>query len=451
MKRELVFLLLLLVSFSSVSAASIEMPSEIDRGETVIAKLSGNFLSNVAEENVFLYREHIRVPFEVSVDKLDGIYYIYFQTTKESAGNYSLRIKDIEYYKTLGETTKEDLMQNFSISEEIADFSVEPGFLITNEETYVLNIQNLQDTDLTIGVGEILSIEEGKDEGESLFDRLFGSSDTNETGSNEAEGTPIYSQGSVTLLAGETKSLEFSNEGISQTLKKASISTSRTSYEVPVFVQGNFSSELDSAELKFNILEVIMPLYKNSSEKVVANLTNIGNAISEDVSIMVSSEISPFVEVSFNQIDSLNPSETLQLELVFSSNEIIEDQIIGEIFAEDSEGNEDSIEIQINFLEEGDEEPEISKDEPFSRKTCEDLGGGKCEDGTVCSQNLTQAEDTLQCCLGECEKEETSSSGKIIGWTIIIAIVILFLWFFLTRYRGAKSSPTNLDKAKLRK
>ena len=43
--------------------------------------------------------------------------------------------------------------------------------------------------------------------------------------------------------------------------------------------------------------------------------------------------------------------------------------------------------------------------------------------------------------------ETGSSTGKIIGWTILILVLIFLAWFFLKKYRGAKGPLTSFDRA----
>src|SRR3989344_8001940 len=56
-----------ILSISLISAAEInfirtENSSDFNQGETLIAKVSGNFIEQPTSNNVFFYRSHVRVP-----------------------------------------------------------------------------------------------------------------------------------------------------------------------------------------------------------------------------------------------------------------------------------------------------------------------------------------------------------------------------------------------------
>ena len=59
MKKVLIIFLALFL-FPIISAVEIEMKDNFDQGETLIAKISGNFYEAISEENVIFYRGHVR-------------------------------------------------------------------------------------------------------------------------------------------------------------------------------------------------------------------------------------------------------------------------------------------------------------------------------------------------------------------------------------------------------
>ena len=70
-------------------------------------------------------------------------------------------------------------------------------------------------------------------------------------------------------------------------------------------------------------------------------------------------------------------------------------------------------------------------------KTCLEINGTICDSDEKCEGKTENAKDGV-CCIGTCKKEDVSNTGKIIGWTIVVIIVLFLLWFFKTKYKGAK-------------
>ena len=82
-------------------------------------------------------------------------------------------------------------------------------------------------------------------------------------------------------------------------------------------------------------------------------------------------------------------------------------------------------------------------------QTCDELKGKVCSETETCD---TEEVDSFEgnCCLTTCKAKTTSSTGQIIGWSIVVIILIILAWFFLKKYRGAKGPMTILEKARLR-
>ena len=84
-----------------------------------------------------------------------------------------------------------------------------------------------------------------------------------------------------------------------------------------------------------------------------------------------------------------------------------------------------SLTLILNFIEDyipADGEGEIET-------TCAQLEGIVCEDNETCTGETRPTKEGI-CCLAECEEIKKSSTGKIIGWTVVIVVVLLLLWFF---------------------
>src|SRR3990167_3111664 len=98
MKREIAILLILFL-FPVASAVQVDTKSEFSQGETLLAKISGNFINPLTKENIFFYRGHVRTPTIYEISKTNNDYYLYAQLLGKASGNYSLAIENTRYMK----------------------------------------------------------------------------------------------------------------------------------------------------------------------------------------------------------------------------------------------------------------------------------------------------------------------------------------------------------------
>src|SRR3989344_6949814 len=147
MKRFL-FLSLVLFLITSASALTITTPETIDQGSTAIFTLQGNILDPITKSDVGFYEGHVQKPFNYDIEKIEDIYYIYALMPYNSK-NYSLRISDV-YFKENNEFKTLDLEANFSTSQQVAEFNVDPGFVITSKDSFDLQIYNNLNSNLQI-------------------------------------------------------------------------------------------------------------------------------------------------------------------------------------------------------------------------------------------------------------------------------------------------------------
>jgi hypothetical protein len=178
MKKIFFCLIILILGFGIVSSAEIELKNEFVKGETLIAKVSGNFVKQPIKDNMEFFRRHMSTSMGFyDVIKIEGDYYIYVNIPLEKeADNYSLVISGVEYYSGT-KIIDEDLVANFTILDEQASFSINPVLFIT-EEDYIIELQNLVDTKieiiyekLTKEEADVIAVEEDKP---TFFESLFG-------------------------------------------------------------------------------------------------------------------------------------------------------------------------------------------------------------------------------------------------------------------------------------
>ena len=414
--------------FPIISSVEVGMKTDFSQGETLIAKISGNFLTNILFENVFFYRGHVRVPFLYDVAKINNEFYIY-ALLPQTPNNYSLVIKNVEYMKG-AEITDTAITSNFSISDNTADFSVYPGFIVADEDFFI-KVQNLKDNKINIEVSS------------DLFEK----------------------DEQVTLISGEIKKIYFSVENITEsTFGLVKLKSENSEYEIPVyvFVTGNtdpdcipdcFKKECGNDKcggscgicesgdcidgicgkiLKFSPSEAFFYAPTNYNYLKTIYFYNLGKNNLLDLSFSVSENLEDYISLSIEEVEELESGSNIEIELtLFSETEI---SINGEIRAETN--NEIvSFPVSLNFIK--DYEPSDNPDDFGSAKICSELDGVICNSDEECSGELVYAKDD-RCCLDTCEKIKKSSLGKIIGWIILVLIVVALIWFFKIKLKKGR-------------
>lgn len=412
--KKLVIIFIFLLLFPLISSVEFEMKTEFNQGETLVAVVSGNFLDQITRDKIFFYKGHVRIPTIYEVGKIEGDFYIYAMLTGKEQGNYSVIIKDVRYTRGI-EIIDEDIVKNFTITENTTDFSLNPGFIIASED-FFLEVQNLQEERITIQI------------------------DTPEA---------FISENSLELKSGELKRINFRlNEealNLSSAFEEIKLSSENTDYSVPVFVMSdiNITEEEKGVNFKFEPHIVDVSLATDSDSKRIVYILNTGNVDAENISISVSPLLEPYVTVLPQEINTLKENSTEKIEIFITSGteEII---IEGQIFAE-AENFTSSLILILDFIK--DFIPADGEEEIIT--TCAQLEGIICGDGERCTGETTSTKDGI-CCLAQCEEIKKSSTGKIIGWGIVILVIFLLFWFF-KKYKKVKPKVDLLKISKGKK
>ena len=346
MKKTILILLLLTIPL--ISAVNIDMKNQFSQGETLIAKISGNFLEPIQKENIFFYKGHVKIPLDYDLAKINNEYYLYAQLGSKESNNYSLRIEDINYMQGAN-VVSEDVIKNFTITNDIADFKINPGFIIATH-SFKIEIQNLQDSNIQVDINENKT-----ETGPGFFESLFG---------NLQEST-----NSISLASGEIKNLEF-DLGNKTSFNFVRLSTKNITYEIPVYV---FVSLAINAQENTSVNSV-----------VTENTTNITNTTSQSI-----------------------PQEN---NIFYNQAEI----------------------------------------KTVSTKTCAEENGTICGEKEKCNGTIEYSSDAV-CCLGNCEIIQKNNTGKILGWSMIVLIILAIMWFFLKKYKYASKEVNLLKIAKGKK
>ena len=398
LKFLLLITVFLILIFPLVSAAEIEMKSGFSQGETLLAVVSGNFLDQITRDNVFFYQDHVRIPMTYEVGKINNAFYIYALLVGKTQGNYSVVIRDVRYMKGIRESN-EDIVRNFTITDNTAAFYVKPGFLITSGD-FFLEVQNLLDKRTTITV-------------------------------NTSES--FNSVSSLELLSGETKKINFVLNAENQAFENIELGSENTSYSVPVFVDKPEKIGEDNMSFKFEPKIVSVSMATGSDSKRIIYLLNTGSLDIENISFFIPLVLEPYITISPEIIDNLGNGSAKQIEIFVNSGEE-EMTLEGKITAK-AENLTTSFTLNLDFIEdyipaEGEEEEEILT-------TCSQINGTICTQEQNCTGDFVDTSDNV-CCLATCEQiEKKSSTGKYIGWGLV-AIVILFLFWFFKRYKRVR-------------
>lgn len=415
--KRLFFILVFLFLLPVLSAVKIDMETEFSQGETLMAKVSGNFFEAISEEDISFFRGHVKTSIVPFVTKIDNDFYIYAQLFGKEPNNYSIVIEDAKYFE-FSKIIEKDIVKNFSINENFADFSVDKGFIITNED-FSLNVKNLIDDKITINI--------------EMNDSSF-------------EISP--KENLATLRVGETIKINFETEKNSiSSLNIIKLSTENQEYQIPVYFFSTLEKEIkEENRLTFeqSVIELVMAT--NSEAEGVIYLKNTGDSVLENISLILSDSLIPYVSLSLYEIDELNENSSKKIYVYFFSDDEereIEGQITaisGELFAYTS--------VFLNFL------PDYipldgEENKTRSFQSCDKLGGTICTENQECSGETTYATDGV-CCLESCNEIQKSSTGKIIGWTIIFVIIIFLIMFYLKKYKNTKN-VVDLLKIKRRK
>ncbi len=454
MKRY-VFILLFVFLFPIISAVEFDMKSDFNQGETLMARVSGNFLDNILFENIFFYRGHVRVPFLYDVAKINNEFYIYALLSQRQ-DDYSIVIRGVRYMEG-SQITDDEIIKNFSVSNQTAEFSIYPGFIIANEDFFI-KVQNLQNYKIDIDVAS------------SSFD--------------------LKGEEPITLMSGEIKKIYFSIENLTQpTFEIIELSAENLQYEIPVHVfevegngvDGECILDCTGKEcgddgcggscgtciapetcikgicviekiFRFSPLELDVFIPTNYNKTRAVYLYNLGQDDLEDVSLSISEDLETYVSFSIDKIEELEAGSNIKIKLfLFSEEEIYLD---GKIKAE-TDDETVFLPITLNFLKDyepldDEDEYDPSTDDFATTKTCSEKGGVICASDEECSIELVDAKDD-KCCLGTCEELKKSSTGKIIGWTIVVVVGIFLIWFFKKKYKGAKKTVDLLKIGKEKK
>lgn len=422
-------ILLSILFFSMISAAEFQGKTDFQQGETFLVRISGNFFEPVSENDVTLLRGHTRVSFVPVVEKINNDFYVYGQLLGKQSGNYSLFIENAKVLE-FGQIIEQDLEWNFTINENLSDFSVNPGFISTNE-SFEIEVQNLKNSEITLNYKIVNESALDSEEESSFFDfgSLFGGgSDSNNENANE-----------IKIKTGETKKINFDkNDFDSFTVQKILFTTENTNYELPVFISSKKSETSDFGKLRFEPSDLNVSLGLNSKTNRTIYLSNIFDEDLENVELSFSDELKPYILLPLKNISKISKNSSEKIEITFFSGSK-EAVISGQIRAKSSDDFYDYVSVSLDFIK----NYQPSNVSSSSTPSCSELNGTICKSNEKCENGNTKVSRDGICCLSVCTEIATSSYGKIIGWTIVIVVIVFVAWFYFFKYKKVRT-PVDL-------
>lgn len=433
--KNIIFIILLILFLPVISAVEFDMKTEFNQGETLMARVSGNFINQIIKENIFLYRGHVKVPMNFYVAKINDDFYIYSQLLGKNSNNYSVIIKNTRYMKG-GQISEEDIVKNFSITEDMADFSIDPGFVETKDDFFI-EVQNLQDYKINIEI-EINKTPES----EGFFSFLF---------EEEAERT-------IELKSGEIKKINFNIKNITEsTFQTIELSTENLEYEIPVYISLEKEPEKEEEKEKsfrFEPLILNISISTDSNTTRIIYLYNDGQILLENISLSISNILKPYLSLSIEEIEELDINKSIKITLNLSSDGE-ERSLEGQIIVRAYPSLYTHLEVFLNFLKDyqplpGEDELPADPAAPAVLETCAEMNGTICTSDEGCTGETEDAKDG-NCCIGECLEIEDDDGWKIIGWIIIFVVLVFLYWFYKKRYHKPRRRINLLKIAKGKK
>ena len=438
--KSLLIFAFVLLFIPVVFSIQINTDSELNKGETLVVKLSGNFYKPILENNVYFYRNtYTAVPLEFELLKIEGEYYISASILGKTPGNYSLVIKNSEYSVAGGQKSSEDILINFTILDNFAEFSANPGIQIleNSRDPIYLEIQNLKDNQIIVSVDK--NPYTGQDEQAGFFESLFGSNKDKSTGNQ------------FVFNANEKKQIKLEFENLTETgLRTIQLSSGNFTQNVFVYVL-SAEEKLEIEKIYFEQKFFNISLATNSETERILYLKNSGVKDFENVTLIIPDSLKEYISISPYFFEFFESNETQKIILNISSKSNLE-TISGAIKAKTSDNAFAYVEISLEIIEGFvPENGVVNQSElPEITKMCEELNGSFCGKSQKCSGEQVTAQNGI-CCLAKCDEKKKSSAGKIIGWGIVIILIALYVWFYLNKYKKTKSKINLLEIAEGKK
>ncbi|MEK6883543.1 MAG: hypothetical protein AABY22_28200 [Nanoarchaeota archaeon] len=406
MKRISIFIFLLLF-LPTIFALEVQIKDNYNRGETLILKISGIIDSNVFPENIFLYKGLSRIPVLYDVAKLQNEVYVY-AILPETSGNYTIKIKDVTYRDGTKVITS-DIERNFSISDNLAIFNVNPGYLVTNGN-FSIKAHNLHNLLINIKVNSI-----------------------------------FISPSDIIVKTGEEKNLEFKiPEGINATIYNIELSSQGTSYSIPILMTKSTPITLEKRSFRLSPSVLNLSLVQGDKKTFIAYIYNTGQKDITNISLFTE-DFDNTVVLDTTEIATLPAGQNQKIKLFIYPNQTR--TLRGNIVAETEELTT-NLQLTLNIYKDNSQiqENESERQNYYEEdRTCRNINGVFCSQNQKCICNETVVkggrceEQFLEgtCCLGSCQiisEPEKKSKSSLLGWFIVLILVVAVFWFLRKQF-----------------
>lgn len=366
------------------SGISTTMLPTYQQGETIIIEIQGNILEPIERSDIVFRRVHVAVAVDYDIKRILDKYYIYAQAPLNN-NNYTLYLNDISTTVN-GQNQVIDFNQSFEVVGNLTDYSISPGFIISNKD-FSLTIKSNLDQQITI------------------------------TSDFPQEAT-------ITLNPGNNE-LNFEVSSKPAGFYLATIGK----YKVPVQIINSQSIQQSGVSLSVfpKIVKEVLKL--NSIKSYNFSILNNGQETLENIYFAYNQEIFSLDKESL----SLGVNESANLSVTLKSLSQNFSETIAIALGSETIAN---LTFQISFTQNDSQVTNSSNPEYY----CSELGGKFCSATELCSGQLIQSLDG-SCCLGTCNLEEKKSSSWI--FYLLAGLVLLIMIFIYLRYK-----KTNLPKPK---
>lgn len=404
MKKLVMFVFFVLIFVNGVLGISTDLKENYELGETMIVQINGNILEPIGKEQIEFRRGHVGVPFEYDLKKLGDKYFLW-AVAREDNNNYTLVIKDITA-SVLGKTEKINFEQNFSISGNLTDYYIKPGFFYYSSD-FSADIQLNEDFDKTISID-------------------------------------FPSERGVVLRPGKNK-VYFSVADVNTgELLMANIGK----YVIPTYVvkKEENASVIEEVSLRLNPLVVNGVALIGGAIEYPFEVINFGKRKVSNVKLRYNESLFRInVENSFD-IESLN-SNIFNISFIGVVNEgIIETGIRESVYVEVGSLSLE-LPVIIGFTKNESEVEIPSLEENKSLSYCEYYDGVGCSEDQTCDGSIVATINEVACCYGGkgCVDKADGGSNAWIGW-IIAGVVLVGIIFVFWKYKKEKKGKDGFNK-----
>jgi len=383
-KIYLIFIAIIAIPF--VSSISTTMLPTYQPGETMIIEIQGNILEPIDRTDVVFKRAHVAIAVDYDVKRISNKYYLYAQLPT-SKNNYTLYLNDISTTIN-GQAQTLDYNQTFQVEGNLTEYSINPGFIIANQD-FSLTLNSNLDQETTININ-----------------------------------FPV--ERAVNLQPG-TNTIQFSISSIQEGFYLASIGK----YIVPIQITNQQTTSSKTLIVSPKIIREVLETGNIKSYDIT--ITNSGNEKIIDLYFIYDQEIFSLNKEIISTIEP-NKSESLVVTLKKVDNPIIESIII-------ASGSEElgNVSFNLTFTNNQSEITDSSNPQYY----CSELSGRFCAAAETCSTQIIQALDG-QCCTGICTVEQDSTYSWVLYTLSALVIVVVFIMYM--RYRKTKlPKPKSLD------